>query len=101
MTRTTTTILMTTTTAAKTIILIKKEASPQESLPFMIICEVDELPLLLVDDGVAMKKFKNQKCTKWEPILLLSQVMPSLQFPSELHVKIRLVRPSSHCCVTI
>ena len=92
---------MITTTTAKTIVLIKKEACPQELLPFMVICEVGELPLLLVADGVAMQKFKNQECTKWEPLLLLSQVMPSLQSPSELHVKIPLVGPSSHCCVTI
>ena len=54
MTRITTTTLMTTTTTAKTIASIKKESSPQELFPFMVICEVGELPLLLVDDGVAM-----------------------------------------------
>ena len=64
MTRMTTTTLMTTTTTAKTIVLIKKEACPQELFPFMVICEVDELPLLLDIDGAAMYKFKNQECTK-------------------------------------
>ena len=59
----TTTTLMVTTTTAKTIVLIKKEACPRELFPFMVICEVGELSLLLVDGGVAMEKFKNQECT--------------------------------------
>ena len=83
----TTTTLMITTTTAKTIVLVKKEVSPEQLFPFMVIGVVGVLPLPLVDDGVAMQKFKNQEGTQQEPLLLLPQVMSSLQLPSELHVR--------------
>ena len=86
MTRMTTTILMITTTTAKTIVLIKKETCPEDGLPFMVKWVDSKLPLLLVDDGVAMQIKINIMCTQQESLLLLSQVMSSLQLPSELHV---------------
>ena len=43
------------TTTAKTIVLIKKEACPEDGLPFVVMWVDSKLPLLLVDGGVAMQ----------------------------------------------
>ena len=51
----TTTTLMIMTTTAKTIVLIKKEACPEDGLPFVVMWVDSRLPLLLVDGGVAMQ----------------------------------------------